>query len=315
MQTQSLINKGTSVRSGAPDAVRERTYIISGAGRGGTTLVAQVLHTAGLFIGDRLGDTVYEDHDILDILVSSADRKPRLDALIEHRNARHAQWGFKLPNVHTLFHYRDLARFRNPHLIFIFRDPQAIAVRASLAEYFDPLVALHYAVSMSTALVDFARLTNCPLLLLSYEKALSFPDTFIDSLATFCALPIDAVIRQQLRDQMQPNAENYIQSARRRFIGAVDGVRNGMLFGWCAEVGSLEPVDLEILVNGSPAQAIRAEQFRQDLLDAGIGNGIHGFSWDLTGEDLADDAVLRVRVSGRIFEIDRSGLTLGQFRF
>jgi hypothetical protein len=315
MESQSLINKGTSVRPGRPDAMRERTYIISGAGRGGTTLVAQVLHAAGLFIGDRLGDTVYEDHDILDILVSPSDRKPRLDALIAQRNAQHAQWGFKLPNVHTLLHHRDLARFRNPHLIFIFRDPQAIAVRASLAEYFDPLAALHYAVSMSTALVDFARLTHCPLLLLSYEKALAFPDTFIDSLAAFCAVPMNAGIRKQWRDQMQPNAENYIQSARRRFIGAVDGVRDGMLFGWCSEVGSLEPVDLDILVNGTLVQLIRAEQFRQDLLDAGIGNGIHGFSWDLTGVALAEDAVVRVRVSGRTFEIDRSGLTLAQFRF
>ena len=55
-----------------------------------------------------------------------------------------------------------------------------MAVRTSLSEYQEPMRALRDAVADQAALMAFVSELNCPNLLLSYEKALTFPRDFID---------------------------------------------------------------------------------------------------------------------------------------
>jgi hypothetical protein len=314
MQSNPLVNKGASVRQGrspTQNPTSGRTFIISGIGRGGTTLVAEILREAGMHLGDHVADLVAEDLQILGILRSKDD--PGLDRLIARRNEQHLDWGFKLPNIHAFLRYADLARFRNPHLILIFRDPQAIAVRGELAEYFDPSVALRDAAAALGALAEFVNHATCPCLLLSYEKALMFPESFVDALTDFCSLPVDVPLRQRLLDRVRPNADAYVNGARRRYVGAVDHLVGNILSGWCCELGELSPVDLDILVDNGKVRTLRADRFRADLLTAGYGNGNHGFAADVTGLNLQKDSSLSVRVSGRTFELDNSGRRVSDY--
>src|SRR6185437_14481624 len=128
----ALVNRGCIVRPGSanPNAAAEgRTYIVSGLARSGTTMAAEVLREAGLYLGTHLAELVCEDLELLTILQEDLRGGPRrvrramLDRAIARRNAEHRDWGFKIPNIHGFLGYADLSRFRNPHLVLIFRDP------------------------------------------------------------------------------------------------------------------------------------------------------------------------------------------------
>ncbi len=315
MQFNTLVNKGAFVRQGPPladGAGKGRTFIISGVGRGGTTLVAEVLREAGINLGEQLSELVAEDLDMLRTLRSKDAGK--LDHLIASRNEAQADWGFKVPNIHIFLRHSDLARFRNPHLILIFRDPQAIAARNALAEYFEPLTALRDATVALNALAEFVHLTVCPSLLLSYEKALLFPDDFIDALVGFCAMPVDEQNRQRLLAHVRPNAEPYVSRARRSYTGSVDHVRAGIVSGWCCEVGELAPVDLDLFLNEEKVMTFRADRFRPDLVKAGFGNGNHAFAIQLPTPQIDLSAVLRVRLANRSFELSHSGRCVFEYQ-
>ena len=76
---------------------------------------------------------------------------------------------------------------------------------------------------------------------------------------------------------IEPNRPRYLASARRRFDGLIEGVRSGHLYGWCRLTRSAEPVTLDVLVDDRVALSVVADTFRQDLLDAGVGEGSHGY--------------------------------------
>src|SRR3954464_9324468 len=116
-----LLNAGIITRPGLkPTGGHEKTLIVSGVGRGGTSLVASVLFHAGVFLGQHLAEAVYEDQEFL--LALNGHNRDLLLRLITHRSAAHRTWGFKVPGIHVGLEYRDLSLFRNPHLILVFRD-------------------------------------------------------------------------------------------------------------------------------------------------------------------------------------------------
>jgi hypothetical protein len=310
----ALVNRGCIVRAGPPNpsAVAEgRTYIISGLARSGTTMAAQVLHEAGLYLGRHLAELVCEDREMLAVLQSG--RAEMLDRAIAARNAEHRDWGFKVPNIHVFLRHADLSRFRNPHLVLIFRDPLAVAVRNAISEYFDQLTTLSDAVVALNSLVAFVQNTDCPSLLMSYEKALIFPGEFVDTLTGFCGLRLSAKNRRRAVGLVRPNPETYLRGARRQFAGSVDALQDGILHGWCCQLGELEPVALDLFLDGYKTATAKADRFRADLVAAGFGNGNHGFSIDLRPFPANPMAEVRVTVSGRTFELDNSGRRLGEY--
>lgn len=58
--------------------------------------------------------------------------------------------------------------------------------------------------------------------------------------------------------------------------GHVDTTGGGFVAGWAAGDRD-EPVEIVLLIDGMAVAQIRADQFRQDLFDAGIGTGHRGF--------------------------------------
>jgi hypothetical protein len=285
-----------------------RTFIVTGLHRSGTSLVASILQQAGIFMGRQINDVVFEDEEMGAVL-NSGDAGA-LRRLIDERNADHGTWGFKVPEVYTQLRPEQLTLFDNAHLIVTFRDIASIAVRNSLSEYKRAMTALRDAVSQLDALVTYIGSVSAPSLLLSYEMALIFPRDFVDTLRLFCGLTCDAALRARLVGLVEPNRKNYLGRARRISRGRIDGVAHGCVFGWCQRIGSNDLVRLEVFIDDRLVTSVLADVFRQNLLNAKVGAGAHSFVVALTGMPPRPDAIIRVRVAGRVIELENSGQRL-----
>jgi len=205
MRDDDLTNRGVIINRPAGPSVRGvRTLIVTGLYRSGTSLVAAILHHAGIFMGRQINDAVFEDEEIGAALRSGDDGALR--RLIDERNATHGTWGFKIPQVHTDLSPKQLALFDHAHLIVTFR-----AVRNSLSEYKKAMTALRDAVGQLAGLVAYLDSVSAPSLLLSYEKALIFPEDFVDALLLFSGLPSDAALRARLVGIVEPNRKAYLK--------------------------------------------------------------------------------------------------------
>lgn len=315
MDHDTLLNTGViATRPAAPrtrkDATK-RTLIVTGIARSGTSLIATLLKEAGLFMGEFLHDVVNEDAQILELLRHRDTGM--LKELIRTRNTMHGQWGFKIPNLHVYLTSAELALFRNPHLIVIYRDPVAVAVRNALSEYYGELDSMVKTANAMYGLAQFIQRADCPVLLLSYEKALSLPNMVIDRVLEFCGVRLDDAARTRLLLHVQPNRAEYLAAATANFEGRIDGMLDGQLYGWCRQFDRLEPIRLEIYADDRRVETLLADAFRDDLAAAGVGNGCHGFFVDLARHGVRRDAVIRVKISNRSLELENSGQKLSTF--
>jgi hypothetical protein len=286
-----------------------KTFVISGVARSGTTMVAGLMRRAGVFLGDPLHEVVLEDAQMLELLRNR--RMDRLRQEIARRNTAHAVWGFKLPNLHAFLRAEELALFRSPHLILVFRDPVAVTVRSAISERYQVMEELASTAAAVQSLVQFATRAGCPVLMVSYEKALISPEETIDSLLSFCGIKVPAKARAPMLAEVQPNHPGYLAGSSSDFEGFVEGIRDGRLEGWCWQVGRLDPLRVDILANGFLLHSVLANRFREDLLSRGVGNGAHGFSHDLAAYRLPPETAIRARIRDRTVELGNSGTALG----
>jgi hypothetical protein len=312
MDTDDLINKGVVLRPG-PSARggAGKTVIVTGVGRGGTSLAASVLFHAGVHMGRYLSEAVYEDREFAHAM--HAGDRDLLTHLIASRNASHRTWGLKIPSLHAMIEYQDISLFRNPYLIVMFRDAVAVAERASIAEYRNALATMRETLDAQRNLLGFVHNIAAPALLCSYEKALIDPGNFVDAVMRFCEIPLDDETRQSVLAVIEPNPQNYITVARRRYLGRLEHTVDNVLHGWCWEVGSLEPVELDCFVGTEKILTFKAAEFRSDLLAAKCANGCHGFALDLRAFTLNPERAVTVRVTGREFVLPGSGQKLKDY--
>ena len=312
MDDTRLLNTGLFVSRPACLATQAETgrptLIVTGVARSGTSLIATLLKEIGVYMGDFLDGVVNEDPRLYEVLRQGD--AAALQDIIRLRNSGHDQWGFKIPNLNAFLKLSDLALFRNPHLIVIYRDPVAVAVRNGLSEHFNVLDSMLNTTIATYGLAQFVHRANCPVLLLSYEKVLTRPALAIDQLMEFCGISLDTGSRKRLLQHVQPERVEYLESSRRVFEGRIEGVVDNQLFGWCREVDKLEAIPLEVYADEKLIDTVFACLFRSDLADQQIGNGCHGFYVDLAGHDLNDHSVMRVKIRDRTLELDNSGQRL-----
>lgn len=309
MTLGDLVNKGFILNH--PSGEPGRTFIVTGLHRSGTSLVASILYHARLFIGSEFNSAIYEDEEITQSLV--AKRLDVLQNIIEQRNATHTRWGFKCPMLCDFLDPHYLKLFDRPRLIIAFRDPVAIALRTSLSEYRQPMQTLRDTMTQQAELMDFLDQVTCSSLLLSYEKALVFPHEIIEAILHFCDIPPSAALRDRLLSLVEPNRPQYIATARRRYEGLIEGIRDGQFYGWCWLTQTHDPVSLDVLVDDRFVMRVVGDTFRQDLLDAHIGTGTHGFFIPVEALHAKPESVVRVWVAEYGIELNNSGKRLCDF--
>jgi|GEM_PF-3322802 len=104
----------------------------------------------------------------------------------------------------------------------------------------------------------------------------------------------------QLKSKMNKtkSSDNLISS------GHLDGIFQNSVTGWAWNpLKPNEAVYVDIYINGELSTTVKAEQFRQDLLEGKIGNGIHGFSYSLEDRNVDSVYLISVRLAGTELEI------------
>lgn len=315
MDPPDLINRGLILRvpsGGGTGDQTQRTIIVSGIGRSGTSMIASVLAGIGVLSAADAYPATMDDREFLHLFrFKDTDG---VAAAIQARDSRNDVWAFKLPSIHGYMEPDGIRAFRNPRMVMVFRDPVATAIRHSIAEYVDAEFSFFENIQAMQDIARFMQSVDCPMLLVSYEKAISFPDHLVLALAEFCGVSVDAIQQNRLRAIIQPDNRAYAENARRRYEGNIDGIIEGFLHGWCREADDPEPVLLDLLVDGAPAASFRASLSRNDLRNAGIGDGSCGFRVDLGRLNVEPSSVLTVRVAGRSFEVAGSGKPARAYR-
>ncbi|OYV42543.1 MAG: hypothetical protein B7Z75_12345 [Acidocella sp. 20-57-95] len=265
-------------------------------------------------MGNTKNRAVYEDEEFVQSLLFFDHL--RLKELIEDRNAKHHKWGVKFPSLQIHLMPLQLLQFRNPHRVVVMRDAVATASRAFSS---DPEAgsikdALLNILQQTSDLMNFIMRVECPVLLISYEKLIAVPDEVIGTLSAFCGIELNDETRLRAKHAIEPNNKAYIRLFHNQWLGHLDGIDNNCLIGWCCAGENAAPVDVELRANGKVLAFARANLFRQDLLDAGIGDGRFSFKIDIAGLKLTRKSVLQVRVVGEDYVLEGSGRTLQQLR-
>jgi hypothetical protein len=309
-----LVNKGVIHLHRDPDGkagrgARKRTLVVSGIARSGTSMIARVLSRAGVYMGENLDDVVFEDSAFALMLETGSYDPSALARVVSARNAAYPVWGFKRPHLHQ--HGPDIVdSLRNPRVVLTVRDPVAIAERNAIAEQYDAVGGLDAAVTDLRDMLAFANRLRCPVLLVSYEKAVSMPEVFLDELLQFCGLVVPAAKREDLLRVVEPNRPEYIGQARRVFEGYVDRIDGTVLSGWAWQKGVPLPVPITVLRDGVAVVDAMADHMREDLRRSAIGDGRHGFQIDLADKGFTPESRVAVRIGGRSFSLINSGSTV-----
>lgn len=183
--------------------VDEKTLVVLGSPRGGTSMLAGLLRELGFFMGDRVDRYNHEDWAFL------TDDVEQIRATIAQRNEEHPVWGWKVPD--SIHYLPEIAPdLRNPHYLVVFRNP--IAVASSMQRYTEDLslqTALRRALEYFVRIEEFLAQRKAPVLLVSYEAAVADPKGLIEAIGQFVHQDFDA-------------EEAEIAS---RFVGATGGYR------------------------------------------------------------------------------------------
>ncbi len=300
--------------NGPPAADAPITVIVSGVGRSGTSMTAAVISALGIPMGKTENEAVFEDKEFIAALLYFDGGLLR--ALIDKRNKEIARWGFKFPSLQNHLFPHQLVRFRNPYLIVVTRDPVATASRATISdpEEGSEAEAFYNVSQQAFDMMHFVRKVKYPTLLLSYEKFVAFPEKTVDGIAHFCGLKVEQTARAKALLAISPNNPAYIKLFHHDHRGHFNGIQQNRAFGWCALKTSDDPVSVELLANGKVVATAKADAFRQDLKNAGIGSGHHSFNIDLAAFNFSDDTVLRVQVEGGGFVLQGSDDSLKNLR-
>lgn len=163
----------------------QKTLIVCGNFRGGTTAVAQLLAKLGIPMGEKMDpNNNCEDLEFQRLLLGDTLDRAELDRLVRGRNARHDIWGFKFPGAH-LHMPEMLERFRNPQVIFVFRDPYAVADSEQRRTGQDLYLMMKRTVDYNLRMTGLLQSLACPTHPVSFEQLLVRPAAVIDRLLAF----------------------------------------------------------------------------------------------------------------------------------
>ena len=174
----------------ALEASSKRTIILFGNPRGGTTMVANVVRSMGVFLGDDLPVNLEDSNFNWDILtrqnpaLSKTEKLASIRESISRRNSGYDVWGWKYPRIDAYFHdiESDLV---NPMLICVFRDVVASTWRGVVRRNEPPLNLLRRALEVQANNLNLVDQTGLPALLISYEQAIADPLGLASSLSQF----------------------------------------------------------------------------------------------------------------------------------
>ncbi|MBD3244465.1 MAG: hypothetical protein GF335_00540 [Candidatus Moranbacteria bacterium] len=210
---ENLINRGIiAINQKKHNTSLPLNILVMGLSRSGTSMTAIVLEELGVFMGKEKDNIVHEDLEIVDMLEKN-NEIAKFKNLIQERNKKYGIWGWKRPHAYEyLSKTKDL--LTNPHFIFMFRDPLAIAIRNKIATKVDPMVNLERTIREYQNFFKSITSTKYPTLLISYEKIISNKQYFVEYLNDYFNINCSPEQLKKAALSIQPNKKDYIYNAR-----------------------------------------------------------------------------------------------------
>ncbi|NQY25931.1 MAG: hypothetical protein HRT92_01995 [Piscirickettsiaceae bacterium] len=180
--------EGTSIKSSVVTVAsstqkREKTIVVLGVERGGTSMVAGMIRALGVDLGERAGRN-HEDPKFL------TDDKDKLLQQIEANNAEKSVWGFKVPKASLMLDFYD-KHLINPYYILVFRNVEATVDSWCSRGGNDPMQSALHAMNYYNTALEFLKGKKRPLIFASYERACDNPMAFAKDLANFIGIDAD----------------------------------------------------------------------------------------------------------------------------
>lgn len=165
-----------------------RTLIITGSSRGGTSFAASAMFHLGVPFVRTGPKEISGRFEHIDLRQAFLDRNTETFTNIAREfDALHPIWGWKLPAVHHDFSFITNV-VRNPHFVFIFKEPLSISLRKMDLKGSDPMVAIDEAVASYERMADYASTSRFPILMVGYEAAMGDLESFLETLGDFCGV-------------------------------------------------------------------------------------------------------------------------------
>ena len=281
----------------------EKTMVVVGVARGGTSIVAGSLKHLGLFMGNAKAP-VYEDTRLS--LAFEKQSKEKFEQVIADYNSKHDLWAWKRPSS-----LNDLPRIakklRNPHFIFVFRDMLSIANRNTISMHTEIKSGLSRAFDDYKKIIKFISKTNHPALLISSEKVVKNKTEFIDALSEFCQkTPTEEQI-EAAKSFLTSNPRAYLDATRlTKAKGELDFnlLKCGIVKGWSCYVINHGVTNIEVVVNNKVVQTLSADSYDERYNKPGKHpTGKCGFEFDLKSVSTTPKDKVEVRVKGDVVNL------------
>lgn len=166
-----------------PPSGKKKTIVVLGVERGGTSMVAGIVRTLGVNMGEQAGRN-HEDPRFL------TDDKDLLLERIKENDKKSSLWGFKVPKASLLLGFYD-ENLRNPHYILVFRNIEATVDSWCSRGPNDPILTAQHVMHYYSAVLDFFQDNKRPLIFTNYERACENPVGFVQDLAEFMGVRAD----------------------------------------------------------------------------------------------------------------------------
>jgi hypothetical protein len=201
------------------DRLTERKSIaICGLTRGGTSFAASVFARLGVpFLrhGEAALRASYEHPELKSAFLEKDFE--RLGRLAAEFSAEHAVWAWKLPAIFT-----ELEKVGqivpNPHFVMIFKEPLSVAVRKHALKGREPLIKMQDILEKYQRMAMLSEKTEHPMLLMSYDHAMSHLERFLLETASFAGISSFDVseVATGIREDQQQYLHNWAQQRERR---------------------------------------------------------------------------------------------------
>ncbi|WP_444903963.1 hypothetical protein ACJJIU_01545 [Microbulbifer sp. CnH-101-E] len=304
MSYNSLINKGVMVTT-PPVKIVDKTIVVIGVARGGTSIVAGALNALGLHMGDRCHSPVFEDLRLS--LALEGRSEERLVDVVREYNATHDVWGWKRPSILNQAKIVE-SKLRNPHFIFVFRDLFSVANRNSISMKQDIKHGLRNALDDYSLMLNFLEQTTCPTMMVSSDKLIRHKEDFVRELLNFTGLNPTTDQYNKALQFISPDPKDYLDKTRiTKSRGGVnmDLLKTGLLRGWARGLHHLNPVIVEVEVNGEIVTSAEANIYREHLRKPNIHpTGKCGYEVDLKPLGIVPTDIINVRVRDDVYPLN-----------
>lgn len=190
-----------------------RTIVVVGVQRGGTSMVAGVLRALGLPMGERAGLN-HEDPVFL------LDDTEKLGKAIRQRNRTHAVWGFKAPKAAMNLPFFDRV-LRKPYFVVVYRNSLSIADSWNQRGAGHTVSVLKRISSYHNAILEFAEQTKAPILFVNYERAVADDASkraMVDEIAAFTGLDADGALSDRALSMITGDGKGYVNLPEHHFL-------------------------------------------------------------------------------------------------